>query len=1616
MKHFFVVFVLLLTSNLLGQSPQYFSSGNFNSPNDWDQGDAVAMVSSLGGSFIHTTKSNGSSNRYFRFYSALSDGTKYEPNGSSDIEIILRSGTNLQIAGSGKAYFIVAGNTTDNYIFKTIGSGAPGSSRLVVFKIVGTVQTISSVSNPVNILPGSDQSITATLSGSLNAGQGVYLRYTTDNWGSSSVVSMSGSGTSYTGTIPAAANIENANVKYYVFTSGDGLTIAPADADLFTINYNNNGSSYSYHVGNQVNWANLQSPSTHSMTVGGADFTVYTRVYEPDITNDDVATNDNIQAWIGYSTTNATSTSDFNSGWTWLSATRQADGSCSGCGNNDEFFASFGNALATGTYYYVSRYQYNGGAFQYGGWNADNGFSGLGGFWGVTYNGTPAISGVLTVLAPQEIDIKGNSVSIPSGASNTPVVTDDTLFADTDVASGSVVHTFTIHNLGGATLTLGTASLNNTTDFSITQPASSSVGGGTDTTFTVTFNPASLGNKICMVSIPNNDTDENPYTFNISGKGVSVIDWVNFQWPNGETTIVGDDFMAYGEVIENGVTNDNDPTGDDIYAWIGFSTSNPSSLSSFDSGWTWVPASFNALCTPCTTYAVRDEYMANVGAAITAPGIYYMVSRFQHHSDGPYKYGGRSATGGGVWDGTNNIAAIVTVLDNPCSQLFISEYGHHWISSSYAYLEIYNPTETAVSLDNYRISILYDGAVTPSNYAFTSGTTIAPWGVFVVAEDDGNMQGNQQAAINFSGNDTVYLQWNGGSGTTYTTIDQIGDGTDPGTGWSVAGIANATNEHTLIRKSSVNYPNTNWATTAGTTTENSHWTVMDYNQTKVFSHESECGYYPCAAIETTLLTVDFENATGYTPSVAEFNNTGTYNYFIRSTESALGDAVELTGMSGNIFGVQNTTDDKYITLNDIDIKDYSNLKMSIKIAEDDASDNNQDWDTDSWMHITYTIDSGTERNIMWVESTYSDVNDHEPAFDTDFNGVGNYSFPITSAFQTFTRGFTGQGNTLSIKIAFNGLNEQTEDIAIDDIVITGTKKNTSTWTGNWDITPDVTRKMIIKDNHSTTTDLSACQCSIDANKTLTINDNHTVKINDRILNSGTIVVNNQGSLVQVLETDLNSTSGNYIIHKSSRPYVEYDYNYWASPVFGETASDAFVTNSSVIVAGGASAFSQGSDADRIYELNPTNYNDTNEDTFDDNSDDWVVATNTTMLPGKGYIALGAGADMPFNTNYDTGTFTQSIHFDANKVNNGKLTTSLVNDADTSTTYGDNLVGNPYPSAIDAILLYKAAENNPNGTPVISSTVYLWTHDTQITHNPAGAWAYNFNNSDYAPLNLVTGAGTQAHATGAPAPSRYIASGQGFIVQYNPSATGTLTFKNSMRISGENNHFLKSSNEEPDALWLNMTDETGLFRQIFVGFYPEYSDSFDVADSPKMPYVDLPEFYSLAEGSNEELAIQGLSAFETEKTIPLGVTFTYDGTYQIGIDHITGAFNEGQNIYLEDLQNSVIHNLSNGNYVFTAQTTTDLNDRFKLRFTAGALGTEELAMENVTIYPNPSKNIFNISNKGNEMPRITVFDINGKALFQSEPNNQIDLSNFSHGLYFAKLMYSTGQKTFKLFKE
>lgn len=131
------------------------------------------------------------------------------------------------------------------------------------------------------------------------------------------------------------------------------------------------------------------------------------------------------------------------------------------------------------------------------------------------------------------------------------------------------------------------------------------------------------------------------------------INWANLQWPPDGQIQVGGAFDVYAQVFADGITN-LVGQGTGIQAWIGFSTSNTN-----PGIWTnWITAVF------ANDVGNNDEYIANIGTAITTPGIYYYASRFQLN-DQSFVYGGYSAGGGGFWDGTTNISGVLTVTQPP---------------------------------------------------------------------------------------------------------------------------------------------------------------------------------------------------------------------------------------------------------------------------------------------------------------------------------------------------------------------------------------------------------------------------------------------------------------------------------------------------------------------------------------------------------------------------------------------------------------------------------------------------------------------------------------------------------------------------------------------------------------------------------------------------------------------------------------------------------------------------------------------------------------------------------------------------------------------------------------
>ncbi|NRB61332.1 MAG: choice-of-anchor D domain-containing protein [Winogradskyella sp.] len=131
---------------------------------------------------------------------------------------------------------------------------------------------------------------------------------------------------------------------------------------------------------------------------------------------------------------------------------------------------------------------------------------------------------IIPASTDPEINITGNSISITDG-DITPTFTDNTDFGNVNITGGTNPNTFIIENLGGGVLNLTGSSPYITiggahaADFTITSAPSNSIAAYSSSAFVITFDPSALGLRTATVTIANDDSDENPYNFNIQGTG-----------------------------------------------------------------------------------------------------------------------------------------------------------------------------------------------------------------------------------------------------------------------------------------------------------------------------------------------------------------------------------------------------------------------------------------------------------------------------------------------------------------------------------------------------------------------------------------------------------------------------------------------------------------------------------------------------------------------------------------------------------------------------------------------------------------------------------------------------------------------------------------------------------------------------------------------------------------------------------------------------------------------------------------------------------------------------------------------------------------------------------------
>ena len=387
-----------------------------------------------------------------------------------------------------------------------------------------------------------------------------------------------------------------------------------------------------------------------------------------------------------------------------------------------------------------------------------------------------------------------------------------------------------------------------------------------------------------------------------------------------------------------------------------------------------------------------------------------------------------------------------------------------------------------------------------------------------------------------------------------------------------------------------------------------------------------------------------------------------------------------------------------------------------------------------------------------------------------------------------------------------------------------------------------------------------------------------------------------------------------------------------------------------------------------------------------------------MISGKGYIVKVPNSS-PVRPSPPTTLLTQFF----GKPNNGQFTFPITRENLTLSIDDNwNLLGNPYPSAIDAEEFLVLNQSK------IVGTVWVWTHG-QAPTNIADPFYYDFQNNYYSTDYI------KYNGLGSSDPDTFngkIASGQGFMTNMLETAItpgATITFNNNMRsvdltnVPYDNYYFFKNSVpkkvetvqtiEEKDRIWLDILNTTsGKTDRMLLG-YSTFSTlgKDNLYDSFFVPRNEV-ALYSLID--NDSYIIQGrpLPFIDTD-LVPLGLKIVTEGTHKIAINQVDGLFtNASQNIFLEDKLLNIIHDLRQSPYTFTSVTGV-FNDRFVLRYTNTALATPSYSLDS-KIAVAVKNSIISIQSLSELIKTVEVYDLLGRkiAMLEKVNSNETTIEN------------------------
>lgn len=163
------------------------------------------------------------------------------------------------------------------------------------------------------------------------------------------------------------------------------------------------------------------------------------------------------------------------------------------------------------------------------------------------------------------------------------------------------------------------------------------------------------------------------------------------------------------------------------------------------------------------------------------------------------------------------------------------------------------------------------------------------------------------------------------------------------------------------------------------------------------------------------------------------------------------------------------------------------------------------------------------------------------------------------------------------------------------------------------------------------------------------------------------------------------------------------------------------------------------------------------------------------------------------------------------------------------------------------------------------------------------------------------------------------------------------------------------------------------------------------------------------------------------SLPSNTTRTTDSGGTYSLEDFTSGVTFTENCSATITQSPVLGTtFSPGMYDITITVTDVANQTdthiFELTVEDEVLGIDELAIDNFTLYPNPTERFIMINNPNNEIIKsVEVYDLNGKVVTRMIPTSsvndvEIDTSSLQTGMYLMKINTDAGQMVKTFLKE